>query len=107
MTATVITATTTPKAIDPAHEAEKILREHSEGVMSCCTMEFESTEEMLERTIKECAFILTNKLLEGKFTPLQFNAVRNELSRLLWDIFTPAIKEEGDAALKAFRESLL
>lgn len=105
MTATVITATTT-KAIDPTHEAEKILREHSEGVMSCCTMEFDSNEEMLEATISECAFILTNKLVEGKFTPMQYNAVRNELGKLLWKVFGPYVEEEANAELKKFVESL-
>lgn len=91
---------------DANHEAEKILCEHSEGVMSCTTMEFESNEAMLEFTTQECAFILTNKLLEGKYNPMQFNAVRNALAELLWKIFGPSVEAETEAELKRFCDSL-
>lgn len=95
--------------MDYNHEAKKILYEHSEGVMSCCTTEFETNEEMLDFMIQECAFILTEKFLEGKYTPMQFNAIRNELSTILNQKFAPFIEverakqnaKEAEARLKA------
>lgn len=87
-------------------EATKILNEHCAGVMSCATMEFETNEAMLEFTTEECAFILTEYLLEGKYTPMQYNEIRNELSALLWGIFGPHVEKEretnNDALVKLY-----
>lgn len=89
--------------MDYAYEAHTILYEHCAGVMSCATTEFNSNEAMLEFMTKECAFILTERLLEGKYTPMQYNAVRNELSALLWNIFEPHIaKERNDEIVKLY-----
>jgi hypothetical protein len=41
-----------------------------------------------------CAFILTSYLIEGKYTPMQYNAVRNELGKAIWNIFKLHIKVE-------------
>jgi hypothetical protein len=88
--------------MDYIYEAHCILYEHCAGVMSVATTEFKTNEEMLEFMTHECAFILTEKLLEGKYTPLQYNAIRNELSALLWGIFEPHIKKERDEELAEF-----
>lgn len=90
------------KHFDPVHEAFKILCEHNFAVMSCAHCEFESNQEMLESTTSECAFILTTNLVEGKYTPMQFNAVRNALSELLWKIFEPSITAEQEAEHQQF-----
>jgi hypothetical protein len=88
--------------MDYIYEAHCILYEHCEAVMSSITTEFKTNEAMLEFTTKECAFILTEKLLEGKYTPMQYNAIRNELSALLWNLFEPHLKKERDDAITEF-----
>ena len=74
--------------MDYKYEAKNILYRHSEGVMSCTSdLTFDSVQNMLEFTIQECAWILTDDFLEGKYNPIQFNAIRNELAKLINDIF--------------------
>ena len=80
--------------MDYNHEAKKIIYEHCGAVMSCCVTEFESNQDMYEFTLNECAFILTENLMQGKYTPMQYNAIRNELSQILWAIFEPHIEAE-------------
>jgi hypothetical protein len=89
--------------MDYVYEAQSILYAHCEGVMSCATIEFENNRDMLEFMTQECAYILTERLLEGKYTPMQYNAIRNELSALLWGIFEPhIIKEDQDEIIKLY-----
>jgi hypothetical protein len=88
--------------MDYKHEAKKILYEHTSAVMHCATMEFESNEAMLDCMIEECGFILTEALLEGKYTPMQYNAIRNELASILWGIFEPHIKKEMENEMAEF-----
>jgi hypothetical protein len=49
---------------------------------------------MMEDVYENCAFILTNYLIEGKYTPMQFNAIRNELGKMIWNIFKTHIEVE-------------
>ena len=79
--------------MDYRFEAEKILCEHTSAVMSSA---HEDNQSMLEFTISECGFILTQHLLEGKYTPMQYNAIRNELAPMLWKLFEPHIKKEEE-----------
>ena len=88
--------------MDYKAEAEQILHEHTTAVMNCATVEFENNEDMLAFTINECGFILTKYLLEGKYTPMQYNAIRNELAQMLWNIFEPHIKQEANKEINEF-----
>lgn len=89
------------KNFDPAHEAFKILCEHNNAILSGIHYEFESNQAILDETTEECAFILTTNLVEGKYTPMQFAAVRNALGELLWKVFGPAIEAEEKAKAEA------
>ena len=88
--------------MDYTYEAHKILYEHCEAVMTCVKLDFKTNEAMYEYTTKECAFILTENLLKGQYTPLQYNAIRNELSALLWNLFEPHLKKERDEGIAEF-----
>ena len=91
---------------DPADKAKYILQEHCASVMQCVYQEFSSNEEMYECMVSECAFILVTDFIEGKYTPMQYNAVRNELAKLLWGIFEPYVEAEWNKADEKFHESL-
>ena len=84
---------------DAAHEAFKILHEHTAAYISGVHAEFDSNGDMFEAVNSECAFILTQYFVEGKYTPMQYNAVRNELASLLWKLFGNAIEAEDMAEL--------
>ena len=76
--------------MDYKHAAELILCEHTNGVMSCTSdLAFDNISDMWEFTLEECAFILTSKFMEGVYNPMEFNAIRNELSKLINELFIP------------------
>ena len=83
--------------MDYAYEASKILRENTNAYMQSAYVEYDSNKDMMEDMYNNCAFILTNYLIEGKYTPMQFNAVRNELGKMIWHIFKPHIEAEDKA----------
>lgn len=80
--------------MDYAYEASKILYENTNAYMQSVHVEYDSNRDMMEEMYENCAFILTNYLIEGKYTPMQFNAIRNELGKAIWNIFERYIKVE-------------
>lgn len=87
--------------------AKEIIRRHTEAYLQGCHAEYESNRDMMDSMYGECAFILTDDLLERKLTPMQYAAVRNELGKMIWDIFEPYIKAEKAAEYAAWLASLL
>ena len=80
--------------MDYIHEASKILHENTNAYMQGVYAEYDSNRDMMEDMYNNCAFILTNYFIEGKYTPMQFNAIRNELGKMIWNIFKPHIEKE-------------
>lgn len=89
-----IPGTKTP--FDDKDQAKEIIMEHMEAYLQGCHAEYDSNIAMMEDMYHECAFILTNKLLEGKLTPMQVAAVRNELGTMIWDVFMSYASAEDD-----------
>ena len=87
-------------------QALDILCEHNTAILSGIHCKFNSNQDMLDVTTEECAFILTNRLVEGKYTPMQFNAVRNELAELLWKVFGSYVEAEHEEKKRVFQEAL-
>ena len=75
------------KYMDYAWEASKIIMAHTEAMISGVNYEPDNAEELYDYMVEECAYILTTKLLSKEYTPMQYNAIRNELGDQLWDIF--------------------
>jgi hypothetical protein len=75
------------KYIDIHDEAIRIISKHTAGVMSCADYKPENNDELMEFMIDECAYILTKDFLDGKYTPMQYNDIRNEISKTLWKLF--------------------
>lgn len=71
-------------------QARIIIREHTAGFMSAAIYEPKDASELWETMITECSYILTENFLNGKYTPLQYNAIRNELANILNGIFAKA-----------------
>lgn len=89
-------------------EARSIIVEHTNGYMQSAHVEFDSNRDMMEAMYIECSHILTDYLLDKKYTPMQYNAVRNELASLIWNTFEHHIHVEDDnAKAAAFIASLL
>ena len=82
---------------DPAKEADNIFCEHTTAMVSGIHATYDNTNDMLDSTTEECSFILVKRFEEGNYSPLQFAAVRNELSALLWKLFGTAIEAEEKA----------
>lgn len=89
-------------------KAKEIIMEHMEAYLQGCHAEYDNNTAMMEDMYHECAFILTNHLLEGKLTPLQVAATRNSLCAMIWSVFELYVKAEEkktdfDAAIAEIR----
>ena len=76
--------------------AKSIIIEHTNAYMQAVHAEFDNNRDMMETMYMECSYILTDCLLEGKYSPMQYNAVRNELGKMIWDVFKLHIKVEDE-----------
>lgn len=70
-----------------SYEARKIIHEHTVAMISSSEYNPESNEKLLEFMTDECAFILSEHFMDGEYNPMEYNAIRNELARLLWSLF--------------------
>jgi hypothetical protein len=81
---------------DPEQSAKEIIMEHMEGYMHGCHAEYDTNRQMMNDMYHECAFILTNKMLEGKLTPMQVAAVRNVLIGMIWNVFKSYVNAKDE-----------
>ena len=75
--------------IDINYAARNIIHQHTKAFMSAANYEPESNEELWDCMLSECSFILTEDFIEGKYTPMEYNAIRNEVAKILNGIFAP------------------
>lgn len=80
-------------------EARDIIAEHTEGLMKSTHLERETNSELYDVMVEGCSFILTERLLEGKYTPMQYNDIRNVLGNMLWTIFEAHITKERETKI--------
>ena len=77
---------------DIAYEVRRIISHHTAGMMMVCRYHPESNEKLYEHMAEECSRILTEGLLDGTYTPMEYNDIRNALANALWDIFAKYIE---------------
>lgn len=75
------------KHIDASWEASNIIMKHTEAFMSSSSYEPNTEEELYDMMIQECSYLLVLDLLSKKYTPMQYNDIRNELAKQLADVF--------------------
>ena len=85
---------------DPKREARKVLEETTEAFMHCMRPEYDNHQQLHDALVENGAFIITENLLKGELKPMEYNAVRNELAEMLWQLFEPYILEEETKKLK-------
>lgn len=78
-------------------QAEQIVQEHVHGLM-CSTSDYDpkDEDELKDFMLGECACILTDKLLKGEYTPLEYNVVRNAVAALVHGVFNIRVDEDDD-----------
>lgn len=95
----------------PRFDAETIAKEiiynHTNAYTQGSPVEYPSNRAMMKDMYEDCAYVLTDYLLEGKLNPLQYAAVRNELGKMIWEIFEPHIKAEEEIEYAVWLASLL
>lgn len=74
--------------------ARDIICEVTKSRMSSTEYHPDNNRELYETMKNECAFIITERLIDGKLTPMEYNELRNELADILWKIFAPHIENE-------------
>ena len=76
------------KDFDTNLEAIEIISEHTKDFMQSANYTPETAHDLYETMVEECSRYLTiDFLIEKKYTPMQYNALRNEIARLLYDTF--------------------
>ena len=78
---------------NPKHLARRIISKHTEATMNCTEYHPENNRELYDIMVGGCAFILTEKFLNGELTPMEYNDVRNELADMLWKLFEPLLED--------------
>lgn len=76
------------KHIDAAWEASNIIMAHTEAFMrSTSSYNPKSKGELYDMMVEQCSYLLVLDLLSKKYTPMQYNEIRNELAGQLADVF--------------------
>lgn len=77
------------------NQAEQIIQEHIHAMM-CSTSSYDpkDEDELKDFMLSECAYILSRKLLEGEYTPMEYNAVRNAVTALIYGVFAIQVDDE-------------
>ena len=89
------------KYFNPHDEAINIITTHTLGFIQSTEYIPESHNELYETMATECAHILVEDWLDGKYSPMEYNAVRNELASILWGQFEDTVATEMEAKLNA------
>lgn len=71
----------------PREIARDILTMQTTAYLMGVVEESENEDDMFMTTVEECGFLLTEKWLEGKWEPMYYEKVRNELTILLDKLF--------------------
>ena len=75
-------------------EVRNIISEHISALMQGSSYNPKSVKQLYDFMIAECSNILTERLINGTYTPMEYNAIRNELASTLWNIFRNDIEND-------------
>ena len=75
-------------------EAMRVISDHTNGYMHSTDYVLKSATGMYEVMTSECSYIITDRLVNKEYTYSEYNAVRNELAHILWDIFKDDVERE-------------
>ena len=85
--------------MDYTFEAKKILCECTCGYMQGVVAHYDNNREMMDDMYTDCAYILTDHFINGDYSPLQYNAIRTELGKMIWDLFKTHVVKEDETEL--------
>lgn len=80
--------------MDAIFEARKIITQVTDDLMRSTSYEADSHEELYELMTGECSRILTEGFLDSKYAPMEYNTIRNELGKVLWNLFEKHIETD-------------
>lgn len=82
--------------MDTKYEVHHIISVVTDNMMRSSSYEPDNNEELYECMTEECASILTEGFLDGKYNPMEYNTIRNALAKILWEIFVQYIQKENN-----------
>lgn len=72
------------------NEARKIFNEANAAIMKATdNYTIRTAADLWDRMIDEASFILVEKFIQGKYNPMDFNEIRNELTKFINSVFEP------------------
>lgn len=69
--------------INIEREAQHIIIEHTKAFMSSGMFEPKDDKELYDAMVRECSYILVKNLCSHKYTLMEYNAIRNEIGKIL------------------------
>lgn len=81
-------------AMDALFHARYIIAQATDNMMRSTSYEPESNEQLYEFMTEMCSNILANDFVDGKYDPMEYNAIRNELGKVLWNLFEKHIQDD-------------
>ena len=83
-----------PPVSDAKWEAKRIFYDHTAAMIQGVSLTNPTATELYNYVVDECTFILCDRLIQGVYTPLEYNEIREELATLLWGIFQSSVEAE-------------
>lgn len=83
--------------IDASFEAVKIIEQHTQDYMRGASFVPTSAEDLYDKMTEECSHILTTNFLNGRYNPMEYNAIRNEIAKILWNLFRDHMGKSTEA----------
>ena len=84
--------------LDAMLTAHKIIAQATDDAMRSTDYEPSNNEMLYEFMTEMCSNILANDFITGKYTPMEYNAIRNQLAKLLWTLFEKHIEADNGHA---------
>lgn len=81
-------------AMDALFHARYIIAKATDDIMCSTSYEPESNKQLYEFMTEMCSNILAKDFIDGKYDPMEYNAIRNELGKVLWNLFEKHIHQE-------------
>lgn len=79
-------------------ETRNIIVRATDDMMRSVSPEPANNEELYEDMTEICSAVLVDDFLDGKYTPMEYNAIRNGIAKVLWDLFEKHIQAEDNYA---------
>ena len=74
-------------AISINEEVRNIISAHVDALMRGTDYKPKTEDQLYDFMVTEISALLSDRLIDGDYTPMEYNSIRNQLASTLWKIF--------------------